>query len=80
LKKTILNRLHYHIYNDWKTTSNLSYEEFVYRLSFTNYNYKQKDFDIVTLAGKIKKDINGYTALPNIDHVAAYLDVLPNFI
>jgi len=62
--------------NEW----NLSYEEFVYRLSFTSHNHKTEDFDIVTLAGKIKKDINGCITPTKTDHVAIYLSGLRDFI
>jgi len=62
--------------NEW----NLSYEEFVYRLSFTTHNYKSEDFDIVTLSGKIKKDINGCIVPAKTDHVAIYLEGLRNFV
>jgi len=62
--------------NEW----NLSYEQFVYRLSFTTHNYKTEDFDIVTLAGKIKKDINCCIAPAKTDYVAIYLDGLRDFI
>jgi len=59
---------------------NLSYEHFVYRLSFTTHNHKTEDFDIVTLAGKIKKDINGCIVPTKTDHVAVYLDGLRDFV
>lgn len=62
--------------SDW----NLSYDQFVVRLSFSSYIQKNEDFDLVTLAHKIKKDINDCIVPTKTDHVAIYLDGLRQFI
>jgi len=67
-----LNRLE----TDW----NLSYDMFVRRLSFSECNNKNEMYDIMTLAGKIKKDINECVSPTKMDHVGIYLAGLRKFI